>query len=133
MDTDCLGFNSNGWLKHYVKDESQWYKWTNDPSLGFYVKRALAPSPTPVPVPPTPSPTTTTLANFDFTPFMDSGSNDIRKSLSGNVDGYAEECSMDTDCLGFNSNGWLKHYVSDESQWYKWTNDPSLGFYVKKA
>ena len=84
----------------------------------------------PVPVPPA---ATGPLANFDFTPFMDSPSGDLRKSSGGNVDEYAEECNKDIDCLGFNSNGWLKKtIVSDKSKWNKWTRDSSLGFYLKK-
>ena len=88
--------------------------------------------PKPVPVPPTPKPAATGLANFDFTPFMDSPSGDLRKSSGGNVDEYAEECNKDIDCLGFNSNGWMKNQIADKSKWIKWTSNQSLGFYLKK-
>jgi len=39
QDPSCEGFNSNGWLKHTIRDKSQWYKWTSDISKGFYVKK----------------------------------------------------------------------------------------------
>ncbi len=35
---NCRGFNTNGWLKHTLRPESQWNKWTSDPNKGFYVK-----------------------------------------------------------------------------------------------
>lgn len=40
-DTDdtCLGFNSRGWLKHTIKDERHWIRWTDDPKKGLYVKK----------------------------------------------------------------------------------------------
>ncbi len=68
---------------------------------------------------------------FDFYPKMDSGGNDIGR-ISGGVGVYAEECYKDPACKGFNSNGWMKFRVKERSQWSQWTNDPSLGFYVKK-
>jgi hypothetical protein len=39
---DCKGFNTNGWIKFYVKDQSQWDHWTNDASKGFYMKSILS-------------------------------------------------------------------------------------------
>jgi len=35
---DCKGFNSNGWVKRYIRPMNQWSWWTNDQNKGFYVK-----------------------------------------------------------------------------------------------
>lgn len=35
----CEGFNSNGWIKHIIRPQSHWSKWTNDTSKGIYVKK----------------------------------------------------------------------------------------------
>jgi hypothetical protein len=116
-DPKCKGFNSNGWMKHTVMNQSQWSKWTSDPSLGFYVKKVDI--------------VVDYKDKFNFYPYMDSGGNDIG-NFSGGVQVYAEKCFKDPKCKGFNSNGWMKHTVMSQSQWSKWTSDPSLGFYVKK-
>jgi len=114
-DSNCEGFNSNGWLKHTIQDQSAWNQWTNDSSKGLYVKKESF------------------LDKFDFYPFMDSNGNDIGRDTSGNVEEYAKACYEDSDCEGFNSNGWLKHTIRDQSDWLQWTNDSSKGFYVKQA
>ncbi len=69
---------------------------------------------------------------FDFYPMMDSPGSDIKKSDGGSTNGYARECITNPECLGFNSNGWLKCTISNQSEWLKWTDDPSQGLYVKK-
>lgn len=61
---------------------------------------------------------------------MDSFGNDIKK-LSGGFETYARECDADVNCVGFHSNGWLKHTIKDEKDWNKWTDDPNKGLYVK--
>ncbi len=63
---------------------------------------------------------------------VDSPGSDIEWSDTGSIDGYARECIANPDCLGFNSNGWLKHTIFDESEWDKWTDNPSEGLYVKR-
>ena len=69
---------------------------------------------------------------FNFYPMMDSHGNDIKWSNAGNVKAFANECNADPNCSGFNSNGWLKHTVRRQSEWLKWTNNTTKGFYVKK-
>ena len=69
---------------------------------------------------------------FDFYPMMDSSGNDIKRSNRGNIKAFATECNADPNCRGFNSNGWLKRVVRRQSEWSKWTNDKTKGFYVKK-
>jgi hypothetical protein len=71
------------------------------------------------------------IKGYEFTPFKDSGGYDIRKSSANDVQSYARECNQDSNCKGFNSNGWLKHHIRDSSSWYRWTNDVSKGFYLK--
>ena len=34
----CLGFNSNGWMKHVFKPGQEWYTWTSDVCKGTYVR-----------------------------------------------------------------------------------------------
>ena len=69
---------------------------------------------------------------FDFHPFLDSSGNDIKRA-SGNINAIASECFSNPRCAGFNSNGWMKHTLRDQSQWSRWTDDSTKGFYVKKA
>ena len=69
---------------------------------------------------------------FDFRPFLDSSGNDIKRA-SGNINAIASECFSNPRCAGFNSNGWMKHTLRDQSQWSRWTDDSTKGFYVKKA
>jgi len=72
------------------------------------------------------------LSNYDLYPFMDSSGNDIGK-FDGGIRTYAVKCNADPDCLGFNSNGWLKHVIRDQSEWSSWTEDSSKGLYIKKG
>jgi hypothetical protein len=118
VNSACRGFNSNGWIKHTIEAQSQWYKWTNDANKGFYVKKSNIPA----------------LDNYDFYPYMDSGGNDIQNvGVSGGIGAIAAACNIHSTCRGFNSNGWIKHTITAQSQWTKWTNDVNKGFYVKKS
>jgi hypothetical protein len=71
------------------------------------------------------------LNKFNFFPFKDSSGNDIGKRTGG-VEVLAKQCYSDPNCRGFNSNGWLKHTIRNQSQWSTWTSDPTKGLYVKK-
>lgn len=71
------------------------------------------------------------LNKFNFFPFKDSSGNDIG-NRTGGVEVLAKLCDSDPNCRGFNSNGWLKHTIRNQSQWSTWTSDPTKGFYVKK-
>ena len=35
----CKGFNTNGWVKYYIRPQNRWYEWTNDSNRGMYVKK----------------------------------------------------------------------------------------------
>ena len=52
---------------------------------------------------------------------------------SGDEATYAVACRKHPRCVGFNSNGYLKHTLSDYSAWNKWTEDLTKGFYTKKS
>ena len=115
---DCAGFNSNGFLKETLSNFSDWYKWTDDSSRGFYTKK---------PLPGIQS----SLGDFDFHPLMDSLGGDLDK-INGNIDELAVACRNHPDCVGFNSNGFLKKILNDFSDWYNWTEDSTKGLYTKR-
>ena len=71
------------------------------------------------------------LDQFQFYPYYDSNGGDLKRGIGG-VDDFAAECYNNPNCKGFNSNGWLKHTVKNRSKWSRWTNDSSLGFYLRK-
>jgi hypothetical protein len=73
------------------------------------------------------------LKKYNFTPFKDSSGYDIKRSSANSIEGIAKECDSYANCKGFNSNGWIKYYIRDASQWGTWTNDPSRGFYQKQS
>lgn len=70
---------------------------------------------------------------YSFHPYMDSAGNDIRqiRDLVNKVDELKAECDALADCVGFNTNAWLKRSIRPESQWVRWTGDPSKGLYIK--
>jgi type II secretory pathway pseudopilin PulG len=70
------------------------------------------------------------LSDYKFYPGKDSGGNDIG-NFPGTPTQIASTCNSKPKCKGFNSNGWVKHTISDPSSFQTWTSDPSLGFYVK--
>jgi len=70
------------------------------------------------------------LSDYKFYPGKDSGGNDIG-NFPGTPTQIASTCNSKPKCKGFNSNGWVKHTISDPSSFSTWTNDPNLGFYVK--
>jgi hypothetical protein len=62
--------------------------------------------------------------NYDFYPYMDSSGNDIQKvRVSGDIGAAAVACNTRSTCRGFNSNGWIKHTITAQSHWTKWTDD----------
>ena len=56
----------------------------------------------------------------------------FEERIIGTIHFIAEVCRKNTNCVGFNSNGWMKKEVKDEQLWDTWTNDAKLGFYIKK-
>jgi len=51
----------------------------------------------------------------------DSGGANIERLAGSSVDELKEACSNMPDCAGFNSDGWLKSSIADQSEWYAWT------------
>lgn len=70
--------------------------------------------------------------DYEFTQGMDSGGNDITHT-QGSPDQLKAWCNANPSCKGFNTNGWMKHTISPQSAWYRWTNAPASGMYVKKG
>jgi hypothetical protein len=71
------------------------------------------------------------LEDYEFTPFMDSDGGDFEQ-VEGNLGDIATRCSVIPSCLGFNTNGLLKNTLMPQSEWSRWTDDSSKGFYEKK-
>ncbi len=71
-----------------------------------------------------------TVQDYTFYPGKDSGGNDIRReaALAGKVAELKLKCDELANCVGFNTNGWLKHTLGPMTTW---TKDPNKGFYVK--
>jgi len=71
--------------------------------------------------------------NYEFVQGKDSGGNDIERYwFEGiTIDDMKSRCDANVECLGFNSNGWMKYHLNPENQWSHWTTDPNKGFYIK--
>jgi hypothetical protein len=114
---DCLGFNTSGWMKNTIAPMSDWWTFTEDSSQGLYLKDL--------------KPVEQSQLTYDFHPFMDSGGNDIT-NVTGDVPQMQDWCSANTECLGFNTNGWMKRAIQPQSEWQSWTDDSLKGLYVKR-
>lgn len=77
----------------------------------------------------------TVVPSYQFCQGQDSAGNDIGQSanLADNITGLASACDNNSLCRGFNTNGWLKNSIMDQSKWTKWSSDPAKGLYVKGA
>ena len=71
--------------------------------------------------------------SFVFFPKKDSRGGDIGEMVVGPLYFIAELCRKNSHCLGFNSNGWLKNIIRDETEWDNWTQDQTKGLYLKKS
>jgi len=65
--------------------------------------------------------------HYDKKAGKDSGSANLKRIPEASVEELEEACSNDPGCAGFNSNGWLKASIDDESKWYDGAGD----LYVK--
>lgn len=70
---------------------------------------------------------------YSFCQGMDSNGGDIgsQGSLANNVSGLVSYCNSMPNCVGFNTNSYIKGSLAPQSQWVKWTTDPTKGLYVK--
>lgn len=76
---------------------------------------------------------TTAPDGFNFLPFTDSFGNDIEQMVGGTVSDFAEKCYANPQCIGFNTNGYLKNDVLPLSEFDKWNyTDASEGLYLRK-
>lgn len=72
--------------------------------------------------------------SYNFYQGLDSGGNDIRRSNNqDNAEALMQECNEDPNCLGFNTNGFLKNKLNPKDSWRKWTDEPKKGFYAKES
>lgn len=115
--SNCVGFNTNGWMKHTLKDPSLWRHWTNDSSKGMYVSKESYPH--------------YLAAGYKFHQGKDSPGYDIQRYWYPGITiaDMAARCTALANCLGFNTNGWLKMYVFPPVFMKTWTTDPTKGFY----
>jgi len=65
--------------------------------------------------------------HYDMYEGRDAAGGNLKRLKGATVDELEEACSQDASCSGFNTAGWLKKTIADESKWY--SNDESL--YVK--
>ena len=68
---------------------------------------------------------------YTFHQGMESGGNDLGRYLSNNVPALKIACDKHPMCKGFTTNGMLKSAILPNNRWYKWTNRPNSGLYVK--
>lgn len=50
---------------------------------------------------------------------------------AGNPERMKEVCSHTHHCVGFNTNGILKHSLLPPYKWSRWTDHPQHGLYVR--
>jgi hypothetical protein len=73
---------------------------------------------------------------YTFFQGIDSNGGDIEQdgADANNVSALQAKCNSYSNppCLGFNTNGWMKKVLLPQAQWsnYRWTTDPSKGFYL---
>lgn len=52
--------------------------------------------------------------------------------LANNLPSLVGYCNAVANCKGFNTNGWFKNEIKDQTLWNNWTTDPNKGLYVKQ-
>merc|ERR1719375_1262326 len=57
---------------------------------------------------------------YDEKPGKDSGGGNLERLEGLSVEELEKACSEKPECVGFNSAGWLKSTLAEESQWYDW-------------
>ena len=74
----------------------------------------------------------TEMDNYTFYPYLDSYGYDI-KYVGGKTPLELKElCEADEKCIGFNTLGYFKHYISDNMKPCKYFKRPDEGLYVHK-
>ena len=73
------------------------------------------------------------LPTYNFYPGMTFGGNDLANTgLTDNVPKLAAWCDANVTCKGFTTDAWMKSTITPQDKWYKWSDDPKKGLYVKK-
>lgn len=131
-DKKCIGFNTLGFMKFYVTHQSQ-FKTLNAYTAetdGLYIYRKryekmqrnekikshIA------------------FDDYDFYMCRDSEGGDIKHEKCNNIYELKEIADSIGECVGFNTTGWLKRTIRQESEMKNWnTVIPCNGIYVKKT
>lgn len=73
------------------------------------------------------------IAGYVFHQGKDSPNGNIgnQADLVDNVTGLSKYCDSMPNCVGFNTNGWVKSSLKPEAEWTRWTEDKSKGLFVK--
>lgn len=71
---------------------------------------------------------------YAYHPMKDSPGNDIRQDVfkKGNIEALKKACDASTDCMGFNTDAWMKYRILPQEHWKAWGTDPKKGLFVKK-
>jgi len=81
----------------------------------------------------TPSPTIE--YKYKFFQGLDPGPYDFgtqKRNLIDKVDDLKKVCNETPECLGFNTNGWIKWKIPPKTEWNFWTEQPNQGMYIKE-
>ena len=106
---DCVGFNTNGYLKKGIRVEECWYRvgnWSQNPNEGLYLRDGATPA----------NPAAPAAAGYAFRANRDSYGADIRQ-VTGTADvaALAKACDAEPACVAFNTGGWLKSALKAEN------------------
>lgn len=70
---------------------------------------------------------------YIFARGKDSSFNDIKNIPGKTPEELKAECDMLENCVGFNTQGWMKHTLKPMTEWVTFEDDPSKGFYYKAS
>ena len=116
--SDCVGFNTMGWIKKDLGMPSDWSTWSTDPNQGLYVKQ--------------PSVSTSSVFGYTLYQLTDSVSGDIIQLKGKSIEELKAFCDGSTGCLGFNTLGYIKYILADPTQWINTIGDSKQDLYVKQ-
>jgi len=68
---------------------------------------------------------------FVFWPSDDSAQCDIGRYTNTDLSSMAADCGKNSNCTGFNTNGWYKWYIQPLRDWVQWTSHLCKGLYIK--
>ena len=68
---------------------------------------------------------------YDFFQGMDSYAGDIKNLGTTDLAELKAFCDSSIDCVGFNTNGWVKNTLLSEDQWKRFSKNGKDGIYKK--